>query len=127
LSPPAGARKGLPYNADAVRLRTTREDVHKKAVICSGPRTQAPGRVSGRAVRLNLKPPKAGRRHDGRFNLSEPDVAQANRLGCEVRDFDLVILLVPAELGSQHELTFTPAFVVDIEDDERDVVVERSR
>jgi len=33
LPPPAGARKGLPYNADAVPLRTTRADLHTTTVI----------------------------------------------------------------------------------------------
>ena len=41
MPPPAGARKGLPYNADALPLRTTRMGLYEEMVICSGPRTPA--------------------------------------------------------------------------------------
>ena len=49
MPPPAGARKGLPYNADVVPLRTTRTDLYT-------------------ASRLD-KPPTAGR-GTGRFMAS---------------------------------------------------------
>jgi len=33
-----GLGSGLPYKAVAVRLRTTRTDLHETMVVCSGPR-----------------------------------------------------------------------------------------
>jgi len=50
LPPPAGARKGLPYNAAAVRLRTTRTDLNKMMAICLGPQDPKPSKI-GRKVR----------------------------------------------------------------------------
>ena len=37
MPPPAGARKGLPYKADAVPLRATRTDLYGKRVIAVTP------------------------------------------------------------------------------------------
>ncbi len=51
LPPPAGARKGLPYNAAAVPLRTTRTNLHGIVVICPGLR---PSEISRSHRRLLL-------------------------------------------------------------------------
>jgi len=78
MPPPAGTRKGLPYIAVAVRLRTSRTDLN-------GPNGLF-GFTDGRQGRRPLqnqdpgpKPSRVGRRDDGLFN-PEP-----SKIGREVR------------------------------------------
>ena len=71
LTPPAGARKGLPYIADAVRLRATWTASSRKWRLF---RTQAPSPSTPKTSRCRAldastpKPSKVGRRYDGLLN-----------------------------------------------------------